>query len=223
MELISKLEPLAEKQEVYKARLANLELPGKYTDTEEKITFLRQGLLYYRNHLTENAKLAEKLEQVTMQLDLVKQDLLLIKKEKADLLASANAKNEEEFRMAAIRVKEEQNWRERLVLIEAQLEPEKQIALNQYENQASIKEKELQLEETLRQIELEQEKNPCLTRGTKPRNTQIRRRRDFRGIDARILFGKEQTTTNSSRMDRNKTGASNFTRYNATVTRRKTS
>lgn len=39
MELISKLEPLAEKQEVYKARLANLELPGKYTDTEEKITF----------------------------------------------------------------------------------------------------------------------------------------------------------------------------------------
>ncbi|EAE1328665.1 hypothetical protein ARW15_02300 [Listeria monocytogenes] len=158
MELISKLEPLAEKQEVYKARLANLELPGKYTDTEEKITFLRQGLLYYRNHLTENAKLAEKLEQVTMQLDLVKQDLLLIKKEKADLLASANAKNEEEFRMAAIRVKEEQNWRERLVLIEAQLEPEKRIALNQYENQATIKEKELQLEETLRQIELEQEK-----------------------------------------------------------------
>lgn len=158
MELISKLEPLAEKQEVYKARLANLELPGKYMDTEEKITFLRQGLLYYRNHLTENAKLAEKLEQVTMQLDLVKQDLLLIKKEKADLLASANAKNEEEFRMAAIRVKEEQNWRERLVLIEAQLEPEKRIALNQYENQATIKEKELQLEETLRQIELEQEK-----------------------------------------------------------------
>ncbi len=39
MELISKLEPLAEKQEVYKARLANLELPGKYTDTEEKSLF----------------------------------------------------------------------------------------------------------------------------------------------------------------------------------------
>ncbi|ECB9664776.1 AAA family ATPase [Listeria monocytogenes] len=157
MELISKLEPLAEKQEAYRARLENLKLPIDYTDTEEKITFLRQGLLYYRNHLTENAKLAEKLEQVTMQLDLVKQDLLLVKKEKADLLERANVSNEEDFRMAALRVKEEQKWRERLVLIEAQLEPEKREALNRYENQATIKEKELQLEESLRQIELEQE------------------------------------------------------------------
>ncbi|EAE6828302.1 hypothetical protein BHS35_05675 [Listeria monocytogenes] len=157
MELISKLEPLAEKQEAYRARLENLKLPIDYTDTEEKITFLRQGLLYYRNHLTENAKLAEKLEQVTMQLDLVKQDLLLVKKEKADLLERANVSNEEDFRMAAMRVKEEQKWRERLVLIEAQLEPEKREDLNQYENQATIKEKELQLEESLRQIELEQE------------------------------------------------------------------
>ncbi|EHC2216418.1 AAA family ATPase [Listeria monocytogenes] len=157
MELISKLEPLAEKQEAYRARLENLKLPIDYTDTEEKITFLRQGLLYYRNHLTENAKLAEKLEQVTMQLDLVKQDLLLVKKEKADLLERANVSNEEDFRMASLRVKEEQKWRERLVLIEAQLEPEKREALNQYENQATIKEKELQLEESLRQIELEQE------------------------------------------------------------------
>ncbi|EBF5169154.1 hypothetical protein FH017_11015 [Listeria monocytogenes] len=157
MELISKLEPLAEKQEAYRARLENLKLPIDYTDTEEKITFLRQGLLYYRNHLTENAKLAEKLEQVTMQLDLVKQDLLLVKKEKADLLERANVSNEEDFRMAAMRVKEEQKWRERLVLLEAQLEPEKREALNQYENQATIKEKELQLEESLRQIELEQE------------------------------------------------------------------
>lgn len=157
MELISKLEPLAEKQEAYRARLENLKLPIDYTDTEEKITFLRQGLLYYRNQLTENAKLAEKLEQVTMQLDLVKQDLLLVKKEKADLLERANVSNEEDFRMAALRVKEEQKWRERLVLIEAQLEPEKREALNQYENQATIKEKELQLEESLRQIELEQE------------------------------------------------------------------
>lgn len=114
-------------------------------------------MLYYRNHLTENAKLAEKLEQVTMQLDLVKQDLLLVKKEKADLLERANVSNEEDFRMAAMRVKEEQKWRERLVLIEAQLEPEKREALNRYENQATIKEKELQLEESLRQIELEQE------------------------------------------------------------------
>ncbi|EAC2629656.1 ATP-binding protein [Listeria monocytogenes] len=157
MELISKLEPLVEKQEAYRTRLENLKLPIEYTDTEEKITFLRQGLLYYRNHLTENAKLAEKLEQVTMQLDLVKQDLLLVKKEKADLLERANVSNEEDFRMAAMRVKEEQKWRERLVLIEAQLEPEKREALNQYENQATIKEKELQLEESLRQIELEQE------------------------------------------------------------------
>ncbi|MCU08690.1 hypothetical protein DWA49_08450 [Listeria monocytogenes] len=157
MELISKLEPLAEKQEAYRARLENLKLSIDYTDTEEKITFLRQGLLYYRNHLTENAKLAEKLEQVTMQLDLVKQDLLLVKKEKADLLERANVSNEEDFRMAAMRVKEEQKWRERLVLIEAQLEPEKREALNRYENQATIKEKELQLEESLRQIELEQE------------------------------------------------------------------
>ncbi|ECC1498900.1 AAA family ATPase [Listeria monocytogenes] len=157
MELISKLEPLVEKQEAYRARLENLKLPIDYTDTEEKITFLRQGLLYYRNHLTENAKLAEKLEQVTMQLDLVKQDLLLVKKEKADLLERANVSNEEDFRIAAMRVKEEQKWRERLVLIEAQLEPEKREALNQYENQATIKEKELQLEESLRQIELEQE------------------------------------------------------------------
>ncbi|EAF5924921.1 hypothetical protein APD57_09645 [Listeria monocytogenes] len=157
MELISKLEPLVEKQEAYRARLENLKLPIEYTDTEEKITFLRQGLLYYRNHLTENAKLAEKLEQVTMQLDLVKQDLLLVKKEKADLLEHANVSNEEDFRMAALRVKEEQKWRERLVLIEAQLEPEKREALNRYENQATIKEKELQLEESLRQIELEQE------------------------------------------------------------------
>ncbi|HAO5741013.1 TPA: AAA family ATPase [Listeria monocytogenes] len=157
MELISKLEPLVEKQEAYRARLENLKLPIDYTDTEEKITFLRQGLLYYRNHLTENAKLAEKLEQVTMQLDLVKQDLLLVKKEKADLLERANVRNEEDFRMAAMRVKEEQKWRERLVLLEAQLEPEKREALNQYENQATIKEKELQLEESLRQIELEHE------------------------------------------------------------------
>ncbi|EHP8496433.1 AAA family ATPase [Listeria monocytogenes] len=157
MELTSKLEPLAEKQEAYIARLENLKLPIDYTDTEEKITFLRQGLLYYRNHLTENAKLAEKLEQVTMQLDLVKQDLLLVKKEKADLLERANVSNEEDFRMAAMRVKEEQKWRERLVLIEAQLEPEMREALNKYENQATIKEKELQLEESLRQIELEQE------------------------------------------------------------------
>ncbi|EAE3665605.1 AAA family ATPase [Listeria monocytogenes] len=157
MELISKLEPLVEKQEAYRTRLENLKLPIDYTDTEEKITFLRQGLLYYRNHLTENAKLAEKLEQVTMQLDLVKQDLLLVKKEKADLLERANVSNEEDFRMAAMRVKEEQKWRERLVLIEAQLEPEKREDLNQYENQATIKEKELQLEELLRQIELEQE------------------------------------------------------------------
>ncbi|EAC8434311.1 hypothetical protein IT97_11345 [Listeria monocytogenes] len=157
MELISKLEPLVEKQEAYRTRLENLKLPVDYTDMEEKITFLRQGLLYYRNHLTENAKLAEKLEQVTMQLDLVKQDLLLVKKEKADLLERANVSNEEDFRMAAMRVKEEQKWRERLVLIEAQLEPEKREALNQYENQATIKEKELQLEEALRQIELEQE------------------------------------------------------------------
>ncbi|EMV8336281.1 AAA family ATPase [Listeria monocytogenes] len=157
MELISKLEPLVEKQEAYRTRLENLKLPIDYTDTEEKITFLRQGLLYYRNHLTENAKLAEKLEQVTMQLDLVKQDLLLVKKEKADLLERANVSNEENFRMAAMRVKEEQKWRERLVLIEAQLEPEKREDLNQYENQATIKEKELQLEESLRQIELEQE------------------------------------------------------------------
>ncbi|EAE7073676.1 hypothetical protein BIT24_11655 [Listeria monocytogenes] len=157
MELISKLEPLVEKQEAYRARLENLKLPIDYTDTEEKITFLRQGLLYYRNHLTENAKLAEKLEQVTMQLDLVKQDLLLVKKEKADLLEHANVSNEEDFRMAALRVKEEQKWRERLVLIEAQLEPEKREALNRYENQATIKEKELQLEESLQQIELEQE------------------------------------------------------------------
>ncbi|HAA6134582.1 TPA_asm: hypothetical protein GGB68_07250 [Listeria monocytogenes] len=157
MELISKLEPLVEKQEAYRARLENLKLPIDYTDTEEKITFLRQGLLYYRNHLTENAKLAEKLEQVTMQLDLVKQDLLLVKKEKADLLERANVSNEEDFRMAAMRVKEEQKWRERLVLIEAQLEPEMREALNKYENQATIKEKELQLEESLRQIELEQE------------------------------------------------------------------
>ncbi|EPO7296736.1 AAA family ATPase [Listeria monocytogenes] len=157
MELISKLEPLVEKQEAYRTRLENLKLPIDYTDTEEKITFLRQGLLYYRNHLTENAKLAEKIEQVTMQLDLVKQDLLLVKKEKADLLERANVSNEEDFRMAAMRVKEEQKWRERLVLIEAQLEPEKREALNRYENQATIKEKELQLEESLRQIELEQE------------------------------------------------------------------
>ncbi|EAH4076234.1 hypothetical protein EDX87_10065 [Listeria monocytogenes] len=157
MELISKLEPLVEKQEAYRARLENLKLPIEYTDTEEKITFLRQGLLYYRNHLTENAKLAEKLEQVTMQLDLVKQDLLLVKKEKADLLERANVSNEEDFCMAAMRVKEEQKWRERLVLIEAQLEPEKREALNRYENQATIKEKELQLEESLRQIELEHE------------------------------------------------------------------
>lgn len=99
----------------------------------------------------------KKLEQVTMQLDLVKQDLLLVKKEKADLLERANVSNEEDFRMAAMRVKEEQKWRERLVLIEAQLEPEKREALNRYENQATIKEKELQLEESLRQIELEQE------------------------------------------------------------------
>ncbi|MBC8862610.1 hypothetical protein IAI12_30325, partial [Escherichia coli] len=41
MELISKLEPLAEKQEAYRARLENLKLPIDYTDTEEKITFLR--------------------------------------------------------------------------------------------------------------------------------------------------------------------------------------
>lgn len=40
MELISKLEPLAEKQEAYRARLENLKLPIDYTDTEEKITFL---------------------------------------------------------------------------------------------------------------------------------------------------------------------------------------
>ncbi|MBC2249836.1 AAA family ATPase [Listeria sp. FSL L7-0123] len=156
-ELSLKLEPLEEKQNEYKARLAKLQLPADYKDIEEKITFLRQGLLYYRNHLTENAKLAEKLEQVTMQLDLVKQDLLLVKKEKTDLLDRANTNNEEEFRMAAMRVKEEQKWRERLVLIEAQLEPDKRIALSQFENQATIKEKELHLEEKLRKIEVEQE------------------------------------------------------------------
>ncbi|WP_187999144.1 ATP-binding protein [Listeria marthii] len=156
-ELSLKLEPLEAKQNAYKARLAKLQLPADYKDIEEKITFLRQGLLYYRNHLTENAKLAEKLEQVTMQLDLVKQDLLLVKKEKTDLLERANTTNEEEFRMAAMRVNEEQKWRERLVLIEAQLEPDKRIALSQFENQAIIKEKELQLEETLRKIEVEQE------------------------------------------------------------------
>ncbi|UHP09672.1 AAA family ATPase [Listeria marthii] len=156
-ELTLKLNPLAEKQDAYMARLEKLKLPTESKDIEEKITFLRQGLLYYRNHLTENAKLAEKLEQVTMQLDLVKQDLQLVKKEKADLLERANTTNEEDFRMAAMRAQEEQKWRERLVLIEAQLEPEKRVALSQFENQAIIKEKELQLEETLRKIELEQE------------------------------------------------------------------
>lgn len=39
MELISKLEPLAEKQEAYRARLENLKLPIDYTDTEEKLLF----------------------------------------------------------------------------------------------------------------------------------------------------------------------------------------
>lgn len=39
MELISKLEPLAEKQEAYRARLENLKLPIDYTDTEEKNYF----------------------------------------------------------------------------------------------------------------------------------------------------------------------------------------
>ncbi|MBC2185622.1 AAA family ATPase [Listeria sp. FSL L7-0253] len=156
-ELSLKLEPLVEKQNAYKARLAKLQLPLDHKDIEEKITFLRQGLLYYRNHLTENAKLAEKLEQVTMQLDLVKQDLLLVKKEKAELLERADTNEEEEFRIAAMRVKEEQKWRERLVLLEAQLEPDKRIALSQFENQAIIKEKELHLEEKLRKIEVEQE------------------------------------------------------------------
>lgn len=126
-----------------------------------------------------------------MQLDLVKQDLLLVKKEKADLLERANVSNEEDFRMAAMRVKEEQKWRERLVLIEAQLEPEKREALNQYENQATIKEKELQLEEALRQIELEQEQLHASLAAQNQCNRQIGRRRDFRCIDARILFRKK--------------------------------
>lgn len=198
MELISKLEPLAEKQEAYRARLENLKLPIDYTDTEEKITFLRQGLLYYRNHLTENAKLAEKLEQVTMQLDLVKQDLLLVKKEKADLLERANVSNEEDFRMAAMRVKEEQKWRERLVLIEAQLEPEKREALNRYENQATIKEKRAPIRRITAANRIRTRATSRLTRSTKPCNRQIGRRRDFRCIDARILFRKKQITTNLS-------------------------
>lgn len=157
-ELKIKLAPIEEKQETYKSRLNNLDLPTENNDLEENISFLRQGLLFYRNNLTENAKLAEKMEQVTMQLDLVKQDLLLVEKEKRDLLEQAKVNNEEAFRLAALRVKEEQKWRERLVLLEAQLEPEKRTALKQFQNQAIIKEKELQLEEALRKTELEQEK-----------------------------------------------------------------
>lgn len=157
-ELKIKLAPIEEKQETYKSRLNNLDLPTENDDLEEDISFLRQGLLLYRNNLTENAKLAEKMEQVTMQLDLVKQDLLLVEKEKRDLLEQAKVNNEEAFRLAALRVKEEQKWRERLVLLEAQLEPEKRTALKQFQNQAIIKEKELQLEEALRKTELEQEK-----------------------------------------------------------------
>lgn len=157
-ELKIKLAPIEEKQETYKSRLNNLDLPTENNDLEENISFLRQGLLFYRNNLTENAKLAEKMEQVTMQLDLVKQDLLLVEKEKRDLLEQAKVNNEEAFRLAALRVKEDQKWRERLVLLEAQLEPEKRTALKQFQNQAIIKEKELQLEEALRKTELEQEK-----------------------------------------------------------------
>ncbi|EAD5764505.1 TPA: AAA family ATPase [Listeria innocua] len=156
-ELTLKLEPLAEKQHSYQLRLEKLAVPIEPTSIEEKISFLRQGLLYYRNNLTENAKLAEKMEQVTMQLNLVKQDLLLVKKEKSDLLEQAKVNNEDEFRVAAMRVKQEQQWRERLILLEAQLEPDKRLALSQFSAQEVIKEKELQLEEKLRKIELEQE------------------------------------------------------------------
>ncbi|MBC1423006.1 AAA family ATPase [Listeria seeligeri] len=153
-----KLRPLEEKQMTYEERVKKLTIPTEYNTIEEKITFLRHGLLQYRNHLAENAKLAEKLEQVTMQLDLLKQDLLLLKKEKQALLAQADVNNEEEFRLVAMQAKEEQKWRERLVLLEAQLEPEKRQALSKYTNQAIIKEKEIQLEEALHTIELEQER-----------------------------------------------------------------
>ncbi|MBC1375165.1 AAA family ATPase [Listeria sp. FSL L7-1699] len=156
-ELIRKLEPLVEKQHSYQVRLENLHLPIESNNMEEKISFLRQGLLYYRNNLTENAKLAEKMEQITMQLELVKHDLLLVNGEKKDLLKQAKVNNEDEFRLVAMRVKEEQQWRERLILLEAQLEPEKRLALSQFSAQEVIKEKELQLEEKLRKIELEQE------------------------------------------------------------------
>ncbi|WP_270995884.1 ATP-binding protein [Listeria seeligeri] len=156
--LEQKLQPLEEKQMTYEDRFKKLTIPAEYNTIEENITFLRQGLLQYRNHLAENAKLAEKIEQVTMQLDLLKQDLLLVGKEKQTLLAQADVNNEEEFRLVAMQAKEEQKWRERLVLLEAQLESEKRQALSKYTNQAIIKEKEIQLEEALHTIELEQER-----------------------------------------------------------------
>lgn len=57
-----------------------------------------------------------------------------------------------------MQAKDEQKWRERLVLLEAQLEPEKRTELSKFESQTTIKEKEIQLEETLHKIELEQER-----------------------------------------------------------------
>lgn len=157
-ELKQKLYPLEDKQTAYQTRLEKLTIPAEYSQIEEKITFLRQGLLQYRNHLAENAKLSEKMEQVTMQLDLLKQDLLLVEKEKRDLLLQAGANTEEAFRIKAMQAKDEQKWRERLVLLEAQLEPEKRTELDKFESQTTIKEKEIQLEETLHKIEIEQER-----------------------------------------------------------------
>ncbi|MBC1483110.1 AAA family ATPase [Listeria sp. FSL L7-1509] len=158
VELHQKLHPLEQKQAAYQAKLENLTIPAEYSQIEEKIAFLRQGLLQYRNHLAENAKHTEKVEQVTMQLDLLKQDLLLVEKEKSDLLLQAKVYTEEAFRSKAVQAKEEQKWRERLVLLEAQLEKEKRHELNKFTSQTTIKEKEIQLAEKLHKMELEQER-----------------------------------------------------------------
>ncbi len=145
---------MAEKETFIKEWEMNLfALPGDANSPEERIAYLRQSLVSYRENQTDFAKREEKLDQLANQIDLLNRDLRDLKLEKDNLMAQAGAHSEDDFRQKGLEAKAYQEAKARLLLLEAEL-PVRESFLD-YHDLSTLKEQEFLVKQKIADLETE--------------------------------------------------------------------
>ncbi|WP_088825510.1 ATP-binding protein [Listeria goaensis] len=145
---------LVEKEKFIKDWEVNLfALPGDATSPEERVAYLRQSLISYRENQTDFAKREEKLDQLANQIDLLERDLRDLKLEKSNLMAQAGAHSEDDFRQKGLEAQVHQEAKARLLLLEAELPARENFA--GYDELSKLKEQEFLVKQKIANLEAE--------------------------------------------------------------------